>query len=256
MRAKAGASIASAGVLFGLVAAALAAVAASEDARKEFRCALDALRAVSLYGWLGVFLAVALPYFVVWQERFISKASVRCKAKEENEKEDEDEDEEQAKLREEEAKLRQKRTWILWIFAILPALAFFLTPLAYQPPPGSRLSGLFLSSALEVSGLISLLLSILFLFFSLELYDSASGWRGGPKLHFHLAGVASHSFLFGATLALVGLSLLFTFLNESVGRIVVSVSLLATVSVTEIERYLFLYHRNRRRGVQKSKTGG
>lgn len=275
IKAKAGASIGSAGVLFGFVAAALAAAAASEEARKEFRGALDVLRAVGLYGWLGLFLAVGLPYLVVWWQRFISKASVRSKPPQEGQEEDEQdqatqppkgedkadltqeqhaklakEREDEAKDREEEAKVRRERSRIFWIIFLL-TLAFFLTPLWYEAPIGSRRSALFLSSALEISGLISLGLSLLFLFFSLELYDSASGWRGGPRLHFHLAGVASHSFLFGATLALVGLSLSFTFVNEAIGRILVSVSLLTTVLLTEIERYLFLYHQP---SLQKDKT--
>src|SRR5260370_183653 len=88
-----------------------------------------------------------------------------------------------------------------------------------------------------------------------ELYDSAAGWRGGKKLHFHPPGAPSHSFLFGPPLGLGGLSLLLTFLNEWLGRVVASVSLLATASVTEIERNLFLYHQKIKDDVQEIKAG-
>jgi len=219
IRQKATASISSAGILFGFVAAALAATAGSEEGRNQLTSALDMIRDAGLCGWLGVLAGILLPYSVAWQERFISMASVERNP----------------------GRHRRDRTWFLFIFLLLPALMFLLLPLVY---PTLQLYGLFLKSALEVSGLALLVLSLLFLFFSLELYDSAAGWRGGKRLHFHLAGIASHSSLFGTTLALVALSLLLTFLNASLGRVATSLSLLATVSVTEIERNLFFFTRS------------
>jgi hypothetical protein len=101
-----------------------------------------------------------------------------------------------------------------------------------------------LRSAFSLCGFALIFLSTLFQAFSIEFYDSASGWRGGEEqegvaLRFHLAGLASHSFLFGLCFAILGVSLLVCQVRFWIGSVATILLLFAVVAMTEIERELW-----------------
>jgi hypothetical protein len=84
-----------------------------------------------------------------------------------------------------------------------------------------------------------ILVSVVFFLFALEFYDSASGWRGETGLHFHLAGIASNSFLFAVSLAPVGSALTACAMNFILGRCISAATLVVLITMTEIERALW-----------------
>jgi hypothetical protein len=96
--------------------------------------------------------------------------------------------------------------------------------------------GLLLRWAFLLSGFFLISLSVLFLLFSVEFYDSASSWRGkDAALHFHLASIAATSYLFGISFALVGASLLLCMRVFWVGRIATVGTLMAVTAMSEIQ---------------------
>jgi hypothetical protein len=215
IRSKAGASLSSAGVILGFSIAVLAAVVASDKYRQ-------ALQSVLREHWRGRAMdslaVLVLLYSVIRQERILSREG--------------------------------KKTWRYVALFCLLAVAFllFLTgPLNFQPENpvvGSLVSSAKLEPAFLLSGFLSIIVSIFFEVFALEFYDSASGWRGGEKeggraLRFHLAGIASHSFIFGVSFAILGVSLLFSLADFKAGSIITLIGLLLLVAVTEIERELW-----------------
>jgi hypothetical protein len=95
-------------------------------------------------------------------------------------------------------------------------------------------------NAFVFSGLALVVLSALFLFLSLQFYDSASGWRRDdePGLKFHMASIASHSSLMGTSAALIGVSLLISLFGLFTGGVTTFVAISVVVAMTEIERNL------------------
>lgn len=156
--------------------------------------------------------AFLLPYLSFWTERHISIASV------------------------EQDKPKEKRFWrsvTLVISLGLSACFFIGLPLCF-PALKETLKHSFL-----LAGGSMILLSIVFFLFALEFYDSAAGWRGGEGLHFHLAGIASNSFIFGLSLALTGAALSVCSFNLTLGDALAVGILFVLVTMTEIERGLW-----------------
>ena len=58
-------------------------------------------------------------------------------------------------------------------------------------------------------------------------------------MHFHLAGIASNSFSFGVSLALMGSALAVCAMNFVIGRVLAAATLVVLVTMTEIERALW-----------------
>ncbi|OFV98473.1 MAG: hypothetical protein A3H28_04445 [Acidobacteria bacterium RIFCSPLOWO2_02_FULL_61_28] len=130
----------------------------------------------------------------------------------------------------------------LWTIASLigPAISRYESTVL-----GPFVSPMVLQPAFSLSGFALIILSALFQVFSIEFYDSASGWRGGQEeegvvLRFHLAGLASHSFLFGVCFALLGVSLLLCQIQFWIGSVATLAVLLSVVAMTEIERELWV----------------
>ncbi len=136
---------------------------------------------------------------------------------------------------------------ILFFLLCVSVFVFLVGPLRFRCEStfvGRFVSPAVLQSAFLLSSFVSLIVSALFQIFSIEFYDSASGWRGGEEkegvaLRFHLAGLASHSFLFGVSFALLGVSLLLCRIHFWSASVITLVVLLAIVAMTEIERELW-----------------
>ena len=160
------------------------------------------------------FLAFLLPYLTFWIERHISVASVERGEQERKRK-------------------RSRRSW-----ALLLSLALSICLFVGMPFWLSTLKCTFRQSFL-LAGTVMILLSVVFLLFALEFYDSATGWRGKKGLHFHLAGIASNSFIFGVSLAFTGSALTVCAVNFVTGQVLVVGTLLVLVAMTEIERALW-----------------
>ena len=214
IRAKAATSLNAAGMFLAFSIAVLVAVMSSENYGKTL---IDALRG----GWhstRGAVFAAAILYLVVRQERIISAEG--------------------------------KKGWryfFLVCFLGASLLAFLIGPLESRmgnPVFDDLFSPTVLRPAFTLAGFVLIMESALFQVFAAELYDSAAGWRGGNKqagikLRFHLAGLASHSFFFGLSFALLGASLLLTQMHFWIGSCLSLVALFALVAVTEIERELW-----------------
>jgi hypothetical protein len=93
--------------------------------------------------------------------------------------------------------------------------------------------------AFLLAGAIMTVLSVVFFLLALEFYDSADGSRGDLGLHFHLASIASNSYLFGVSLALMGASLTVCASNFVIGRLLAACTLVVINAMTEIERALW-----------------
>ena len=143
----------------------------------------------------------------------------------------------------------QKRfRYIVLIFLLAVCVFVFLVgPYWFQPECallGPFVSRAPLEAALPLAGFFLIIVSVLFQVFALEFYDSASGWRGGEEekgraLRFHLAGIASHSFLFGVSFALLGASLLLSKIHFWIGSLTTLLALFVLVGMTEVERELW-----------------
>jgi hypothetical protein len=203
---KAKASLASASAFLAFTVAVLVALAAWG----KFETLLErTAKDSALWQVLGcAIITFILSYSVFWSERYISAASIEAKG----------------------------RGWRYSILIISFLVSLFL--LLGLPYICNSWSSIF-EQAFPLTGALMVLMSAFFLLFSLEFYDSACGWRGDEKLHFHLAGLASHSQLLGVSLAFVGLSLSLCLLNFFVGCLLTAVTLLVLIVMTEIERELW-----------------
>lgn len=216
IRSKAGTSLNAAGVFLAFSIAVLAAVIAAPEYRQALAGVFVEHRRVSVVDSL---LVLGLLYFVIRQEKSLSMA--------------------------------EEKTWRYVVLFCLLGLSFFLFmigPLNFKlenTVVGPLVARAALESAFLVSGFLSIILSALFQVFAIEFYDSASGWRGGEKeggraLRFHLASIASHSFFFGVSFAVLGVSLLLSLIHFSAASIITLSALLVLVAVTEIERELWV----------------
>lgn len=208
---KARSSGATSGVFFAFSIAILAALMASEELRNELECGWFIVRAWKV--WLGIFLLnVGFPYWLIWQERFISALSSL------------------------EIKKGNECGRYFFLFLVLACSVLVPTMLPMHPRYVSEHE--VLRRVFSLSGFFLIILSAFFLLLSLEFYDYAAGWRGRREFQFHLASIASHSMSFGLALALVGVSLLLCLLNFGIGRVVTCFSLVVVFALPEIERHL------------------
>ncbi|HLJ30403.1 MAG TPA: hypothetical protein VKY85_27100 [Candidatus Angelobacter sp.] len=211
IRTKATASLTSVSAFLGFSVALLPLIA-----WREF----DALFTLSSkesrwYTALWTMAAFLLPYLSFWIERHISVASVEGGKKEERDRK------------------RRFRSAALLVLLALSVCLFIGIPWWF---PAWNIT--FKHSFL-LAGTVMIVLSVAFFLFALEFYDSAAGWRGKEGLHFHLAGIASNSFIFGVSLALTGSALMVCALDFVVGRVLAIGTLLVLVAMTEIERALW-----------------
>lgn len=208
---KARASLNTSGVFFGFTIAVLA-VLIGFDAKHALVTAMKDLFLSARLAF-GVIASLVVPCSVIWAQRYITQAST----KEKNEKDK-----------------TERKGYALLKLSLIFALFFFLAvPSIWKP------ANVILQQALPLAGFFLMILSALFLLFSLELYDSASGWRGGDNYHFHLASLGSHLSLLGFPLAAVGLSLLFCLLDFWLGRVVTCLTLVGYTGLIESERRLW-----------------
>jgi hypothetical protein len=160
-------------------------------------------------------LGVLFPYGVFWFERYVSRASVEVESPDEK------------------RRMRARGSLLVGLFLLLSLSLFFVCPKKWPS------WYVIFERGFALSGCIMIALSTFFLFFALEFYDSASGWRGGRGLHFHLTSLASHSYVLGVSLVLAGLALSLCLLDFFVGRLIASSALLVLVASTEIQRHLW-----------------
>jgi hypothetical protein len=227
---KAKASLTTVGVVFGFSIAVLAAMLGSQEIRKSLNDSLHGprLRETLVF----IFISVALPYLTIWQERFISAASVES-ARPEN-KSEEGKRKKGGKTKGVIEK-RRSRSPMLYIWLIASLVFFIVLPyfLDSQRP--------IFYGAFTLSGVVLILLSTFFLLISLNFYDSATGWRSGEEVEWrlHLATIASHSYVLGVSLTIVGFSLLLCFLSFWFGRVVTFVSISVIIMMIKMERNLW-----------------
>jgi hypothetical protein len=212
IRAKAGASLTSVSAFLAFAVAVLPFLASMEFNTLKLLFETEKLRHEMT---LCTTLAIFLPYSSFWLERHISAVSVETS----------------------DARVRKTRRFWRSSFLILSLVASLLLFLAAPQFWPSRDDLFKLSFVL--AGAVMVVLSVVFLLFALEFYDSAAGWRGNVGLHFHLAGIASNSYVFGVSLTLMGASLTVCASHLLIGRLLASGTLAVLVGMTEIERALW-----------------
>ena len=206
IKEKARASSAVAGVFVGLVAVFLAVLIDMKD----FDSVLNVVRSPYLNRALAVF-GILFPYLIVRQERRISAARVEASGAQ----------------AQHEFRLKQYVFLVVWCIGLIATFV----PIFCDPSGG-------LGTALSFSGFSLIVLSLLLLVFSVEFYDAAGGWQRGDDevYHFHMASIASHCYLVGLSLALVGIAFLFSRKYPRTGCLIAGAMLVALIAMTEIER--------------------
>jgi hypothetical protein len=187
-----------------------------------------------------VFLGMSLPYLILREERRISAARVEAH---------EDLAAKRAtstgtqqlngNAQEDAEESRRGRHYVhLAMWSVL-CLATLVLGLLF--PSGWRLA-----VALPLSGLFLIVASTLLLVLSVEFYDTAGSWQAAKdeRYHFHMASIASHCYLFGLSLGLVGVSLSFCGRYPRTGYAITTIVLLTLVAMTEIERELYRLHKS------------
>jgi hypothetical protein len=209
--AKAGASLTSVSAFLGFVVAAITWLAAQEFGNL-FR--LSSEEAIHQVIWWTA-LSFVLPYSSFWFERYISAVSVET---------------------DNYALRRKKRRWrsSVLVLSLVASLFLFLGAPALLPTLN------VFRPAFSLAGAIMTALSVVFLLFALEFYDAATSWHGDVDTHFHLASIASNSYLLGVSLALMGASLSVCLSKYYfIGRLLAACTLMVLVMMTEIERALW-----------------
>lgn len=217
IKEKSRGSLTTSGIFFAFCMAVIVALIGTQDIRQRLGNSLNDNLFLKLVFTL---LNIAISYLVIFQEKFISAASTE-------------------KNQDKKDKKRCRRYIALIIFCVFSILLFIVVPM--KSPPELIDQDIF-QDALSLSGFFLIILSAFFLLFSLEFYDSASGWRRKcmkTAMHFHLASIASHSSLIGFCLALVGISQLLCIIHFWLGSIATCITLFILVTMTEIERSLW-----------------
>jgi len=214
---KAAGSLTSAGVFFTLSVVLVAALLGELGAKiKDLLVPLARSPVSFQLLFLGMTMtSVVLPYLVIRQERSITNARVDAGP-------------------ECEIHVRKCRYTLLWVWLLFSILFYGPVPWIW---PATR--GLF-CQFLATAAFLLIAVSVFFLLFSVEFYDSASSWRGDDcPIHFHLATIAATSYLFGISLALVGAAMLICLLSVRIAGVAVVVTLLMLTAMTEIQRNLW-----------------
>jgi len=214
---KARSSLASSAALLGFSIAVIAALVGADRARERLQ---EYGSPLSLQIVGCVVGTLVLLYSVIRLERYISKGSV-----------DRTEDEK-----------RGLRT-IGYAFLSIPAcLSFilFLGPSIWPSEEAWLRDWLPMRKVFPLSGCVLIVSSACLLLLSLNFYDSASGWRRSNDAGwlFHIASIASASYVLGLSLALIGVSLLLCLLSFRGGCAATFGSLFVVVAMIEIERNL------------------
>jgi hypothetical protein len=129
-------------------------------------------------------------------------------------------------------RIRRRHNWHLWLWLLLLLAAFvfpFYTDVRAAAVMGFALAGFFLIVA-----------SVILLLFSVEFYDTAAGWQANDSFeyHFHMSSIASHCYLVGLGLGLVGVCLLFCSQHAKLGCIMAAGVLIVLTAMTRVERTL------------------
>jgi hypothetical protein len=130
-------------------------------------------------------------------------------------------------------KIRQRHNWHLWLLLLI-LLVLFVFPFLRTNMRAAAVMGFALA------GFVLIVASLIFLLFSVEFYDTAAGWQANDSFeyHFHMSSIASHCYLVGLGLSLVGVCLLFCSQHARLGCIMAAVVLIALTAMTRVERTL------------------
>lgn len=207
---KAKASLVTAGVFFGFSVAVLTGVLGTGALKDSWTTAAKSLSVRSFA--FHAFTSFLLPYLAIWFDRFISSTP--------------------------SDRGHPSRRWRQWMYRIsfTFAFCFFIVYPLFCPRKSQAQT-----STAPLSGLALTLTSAVVLLFSLELYDTCIGWKHADDREylFHLANLASHSYVVGLFAALVGVSELFFLLDPWIGRVVTLTTLMACFGLSQIERGLY-----------------
>jgi len=256
IREKATSSLTTCGIFFAFSIAIVAAMMTGDKAIERLSNAIN-----ELFTWktiLGLIIGF-MPCLVIWLERLISKLEKEKIVIQEKikikEKRKEPIDNLEAKKNKKLSEQCNKKKLFKYLFAIniflllfvssfvLMVVKFVLSWVAPAVVPGfdswlmSSYTGR-VSIGLGLMGLFLVIFSIFFLFFAIEFYDSAAGWRRSVEYNFHLASIGSHSYMIGVSLILMGTSLTLCLFHPWWGRIISCLSLVVLVWITENERFL------------------
>jgi hypothetical protein len=239
VREKARASTAVAGIFVAFVIGLFAALVTilAENSGKE----LSKLMPCNLLQVLGIAAGIALPYLILWSERKISAADAEARADSRSIAKDLNSAQasstgamsqcgEGEHLGPEKTERRDLyRTAQICLISVSLGLLAACTTRE------------LLSRALAPAGLILAFCSLLLLVLSVEFYDTAGGWQrfNDAPYHFHMASIASHCYLMGLSLTLVGSSLLLCLPFPVLGCVVSMLVLAVLLAMTEVEREVF-----------------
>lgn len=215
IRGKATTSVSTSAVFLGFVVAVLVGFSVLDVSK------VGRVKALDLGNVLEVVGGILLPYTVIWIERQISYVRLKSRGTVPS-NEDSDDPE-----RDEPGDGKAVEGEALWyIGLVIGALAYLLLLWLLYPVPED----------LTLAGVSLLSLSAFFLFAALEFYDTAAGWTGGTRTHFHLERIGSHSYALGVSLALVGAACSFTAIQDVFGRVAAAAALLVVIGTVETER--------------------
>jgi hypothetical protein len=127
-------------------------------------------------------------------------------------------------------RIRRRHTWHLSLLFLL-LLAVFVFPFVCPNIRAAAVMGFTLA------GFFLILASLILLLLSVEFYDTAAGWQANDiiEYRFHTASIASHCYLVGLGLGMVGVSLLFCSLRAKLGCIMAAGVLIVMWSMNQIE---------------------
>ncbi len=130
-------------------------------------------------------------------------------------------------------RLHRRHNWHLWLLLLL-LLAAFVSPFLLADIRAEAVMGFALA------GFVLIVASVILLLLSVEFYDTAAGWQANDSFeyHFHMASIASHCYLVGLGLSLVGVCLLFCSQHAKLGCIMAAGVLIVLTAMTRVERSL------------------
>jgi hypothetical protein len=250
VRNKARASAGVVGIFLAFVVGLIAAFVAIAAEHPEVSGALLPRNPSQVF---GIVAGTVLPYLILWSERKIGAASHEAKAycqriaklaksaaaanpgaaiaqPADGEMAGEANEVSNEEIRQEKARRRDLYVTVQ-VCLILFSFSLLITCTSRE----------LLAHALAPAGLVLVFCSLLLLVLSVEFYDTAGGWlrlQDAPY-HFHMASVASHCYLMGLPLALIGSSLLLCLPFPIMGFVVTAITLAVLVAMTKIERELF-----------------
>jgi hypothetical protein len=213
---KARASLASSAAFLGFSIAVIVALVGADRARERLQECGSPLSLQIVGCVVGILI---LLYSVIRLERYISKGSLYGKAR--------------------KNQLRTRGYVLLCVPAFL-SFFLFLGPSIWPDEEALLREWLPMRKVFPLSGCVLIVSSACLLLLSLNFYDSAAGWRRGRNVGwlFHLASIASASYVLGLSLALISVSLLLCLLSFRGGCAATFGSLFVIVAMIEIERNL------------------